>query len=162
MFPAAVAAVAAVWSWVAVVQAGGGRERGNSMGSALGALLAALLLCGASRAQVEGPVGGASPEPEPPEEPEPEPEPEPKYERIEVHSGSTFFSNYDFVQWAQDKTTHGVASYAVPETTANGSCHAAAMRPANGTDAAAQIRGREGGETAPYDSWCPSSIPAYC
>eukprot|EP01043_Picozoa_sp_COSAG02_P015521 COSAG02_NODE_663_length_18741_cov_9.083682_19_plen_117_part_00 len=86
------------------------------MGSAgVGALLAALLLllCGASRAQEEASVGGGSPEPEPPpEEPEPEPEPEPKYERVEVHSGSTFFSNYDFVQWSQDKTTHGVASYA--------------------------------------------------
>jgi hypothetical protein len=72
------------------------------MGGVAWALVLLLVAIGAS---------AQSPEPEPePAPPEPEPEPEPHYEMLELHSGSNFFTHYNFVQWTKDRSTHGVAS----------------------------------------------------
>jgi hypothetical protein len=74
------------------------------MGGVAWALVLLLVAIGASAQSPE-------PEPEPePAPPEPEPEPEPHYEMLELHSGSNFFTHYNFVQWTKDRSTHGVAS----------------------------------------------------
>lgn len=126
------------------------------MGGVAWRLLAALLSFAASSVQEEllesAPAGSWGPEPEPNPEPEPEPQPEPKYERIELHSGSSFFSHYDFELWPFDKTTNGVVSYATQcihsnADLGNGSAAFVSLT----VRVLAQIREREGGEGAWYD-----------